>query len=75
MTKYMILADDPDGHPVIIRKFKNENDAIIFVSDMKNLSRYGCMSIRRRQEDGSCYIWHSDTKVWEQEEKPNDESV
>ena len=70
----MILADDPDGRPVVIKKVKNENDGIVFVTDMKNLSRYGCMSILRRHDDGSCYVWHSDTGVWEQEEQ-KDESV
>ena len=50
MTRYEIYADG-DNRPV--KKAKRENDAIAFVTDIRNLSRYGCLTLIKELDDGT----------------------
>lgn len=61
MTKYYIYGENM-GKP--IRKTKHENDAMLFVSDFKNLQQYGCMSIVCEDDDGNRHQWDADSKAW-----------
>ena len=62
MTKYLIYAD---GEKKPIRKFKRENEAIMFASDFKNLADYGCMSIVMDTDSNGKYIWDHEAGSWE----------
>lgn len=61
MTKYFIYGE---GNKKPIRKTKHENDALLFVSDFKNLQKYGCMTVVREDEYGARQAWDDDTKAW-----------
>lgn len=61
MTKYWIYGEN-DKKP--IRKTKHESDAMLFVTDFKNLQQYGCMTIVREDEDGSRMMWDSEMHAW-----------
>ena len=74
MTKYIVYAIDED-HPVIdgesyrpVKKFKRENEAMMFLEDVKNLSRYGCMIIIKETGDGASSVWKPDMMAWEKTE-------
>ena len=62
MTKYLIYAED-EKKPV--RKMKRDYEAIDFSEDVRNLQRYGCMSVVKVVADGGRYVWNSETSVWE----------
>ncbi len=67
MTKYIIYAED-DNHPgkqAQIRKTKREYEAIDFIGDVRNLQRYGCMSVVKTTDEGDKFTWNADTSVWE----------
>lgn len=62
MVKYYIFGE---GTKKPIQRKKHESDAFVFVSDIKNLQRYGCMTIVREDDDGRSYHWNADTSIWE----------
>ena len=62
MTKYLIYAED-EKKPV--RKMKHAYEAIDFAEDVRNLQRYGCMSVVKVVDDEGRYTWNSETSVWE----------
>ena len=70
MTKYIVYAEDDNnpGKQIQIRKMKREYEAIDFVGDIRNLQRYGCMSIIQVTDDGEKYAWNNETSVWERME-------
>lgn len=61
MTRYFIYGE---GDKKPIRKTKHENDALIFISDFKNLQQYGCMTVVREDDDGVRQTWNDDLKAW-----------
>ena len=61
MTKYLIYGE---GNKRPIRKTKHENDAFKFVSDVKNLQQYGCMTIIREEENDGRQTWDPDLMAW-----------
>jgi len=61
MKKFLIYGEGL-GKP--IRKTKHENDAMLFVSDFRNLQQYGYMSIICENDDGKRLQWDADNKVW-----------
>ena len=66
MTKYIIYADDADqpGGQIVVKKVKHEADALGFADDVRNLSKYGCMTIIKADDDGR-FVWRPDTASWE----------
>lgn len=65
MTKYIIYAEDDKrpGKQVQIRKAKREYEALDFVTDMKNLAKYGCMTLVM-DSDGKEFVWDEETRSW-----------
>lgn len=61
MIKYYIYGE---GNKKPIRKTKHENDAMLFVSDFKNLQQYGCMTVVREDEEGNRQLWDNESKAW-----------
>ena len=68
MCRFLIYPENM-GKP--IRKTKHENDAMLFVSDFKNLQKYGCMSIIREDDDGHRLQWNAEDKAWAAMEESN----
>ena len=72
MTKYIVYAVD-DENPVVngstsykpIKKFKREFDAVMFVENVKNLAKYGCMIMVKQTDSDGSYTWNPDTMQWE----------
>lgn len=62
MTKYLIYAD---GEKKPIRKFKRENEAIMFASDFKNLADYGCMSVVMDTDSDGKFVWDHEAGAWQ----------
>lgn len=60
MTKYLVFAE---GQKKPVRKFKNEYDAISFISDVRRLSEYGCMSLKM-ETDGASFVWDEALSDW-----------
>lgn len=75
MTKYIVYAVD-DENPVVngntsykpIKKFKREYDAMIFVDDVRNLAKYGCMMMVKETDSDGSYTWNPETCLWEKME-------
>lgn len=67
MTKYIVYAEDDEnpGKQAPIKKLKREYEAIEFVNDVRNLSRYGCMTLFKSLDNGEKLRWNTDTAVWE----------
>lgn len=67
MTKYIIYAED-DEHPGkqnVVKKIKNnEYEALSFISDMRNLSRYGYLTIVKKTDDEGDFVWDSQINAW-----------
>ena len=59
MTKYIVSTEDCKQ----LKKIKRENDAISFVTDVKNLAQYGSMSLTKITDDGK-FIYVNDTGEW-----------
>ena len=62
--------DVADCHPTykVIRTFKgrkNEQNAISFIEDQRNLMAHGYMFLEMYDEDGMHYTWNDDTKQWD----------
>lgn len=67
MTKYIIYAEDEErpGKQNIVKKIKsNEYEALGFISDMKNLSRYGCLTLTKKTDDDGSFVWDAQNSVW-----------
>lgn len=47
-----------------VKTFKNEPEAMAFISDMKNLRMYGEMYLERRDSDGSRFSWDDSKQEW-----------
>lgn len=81
MTKYIVYAFDEEhtsssgeNKYKVVKKFKKDYEAFYFVEDIKNLYRYGCMTVIKETDDGLRYVWNSDTTVWEQQNAMDDGS-
>ena len=59
--KYLVYGE---GNRKPIRKTKHENDAFAFVSNIKNLQHYGCMTIVREEENDGRQMWDPDLMAW-----------
>ncbi len=60
MIKYEVYAD---GNNRPVKKLKREYEAINFINDVRNLAKYGCMTLVKESDD-SAYIWDSQNNVW-----------
>ena len=72
MTKYIIYAEDDErpGKQNVVKKIKNnEYEALSFVSDMKNLSRYGCLTLVKKTDEDGEFTWNAQNSVWEKTEE------
>lgn len=52
----------------IVKTFKgrqNEQNAIGFIEDQRNLRTHGYMLLEMCDEDGVRFLWNDDTRVWE----------
>lgn len=61
MTKYVIYADG-DNRPV--KKFKRQNEAISFVSDVRNLATFGYLTLVKEQDDAEDCVWDNLACEW-----------
>ena len=72
MIKYIIYADD-ENHPGkqnVIKKIKNnEYEALSFVGDVRNLSKYGYFTLVKKTDDGVVYTWDAQGGVWTKPEE------
>ena len=51
--------------PKEIKTFRNEPEALAFISDDKNLYMYGDMLLKMQDTDGRCYNWNDRKHLWE----------
>lgn len=65
MTKYIIYACDDSNRQKAVKKMKRESEAINFVSDIRNLSEYGCMYLVKETDSDGRWEWNDETSVWE----------
>lgn len=75
MVKYIIYAEDDDnpGSQIVVKKIKNsEFEALGFISDMKNLSIYGCMTVVKQTDDKGEFVWIPQDLRWEPIRKQED---
>lgn len=69
-SKYVVLCegdyDGANGHSSYakVKTFRNEPEALLFVSDSKNLRLYGELFRERRDSDGSRYEWDNVRQEW-----------
>lgn len=63
MIKYEVYADG-DNRPV--KKLKREREAIAFIGDVRNLARFGCLTLVR-ESDNETSIWDAQQGVWKQQ--------
>ena len=61
MTKYEVYAEG-DNRP--IKKTRREYEAIGFACDLRNLARYGCLTLIREADDGSVSVWDNLDGTW-----------
>ncbi|MBQ8619072.1 MAG: hypothetical protein IJ418_16370 [Clostridia bacterium] len=70
-SKYVVLQessyDITNGHSTYkkVKTFKNEPEAIAFVSDPKNIRMYGGLFLECHSADGVCYEWNADRQEWQ----------
>lgn len=67
MTKYIVYAEDEErpGKQNVVKKIKNnEYEALGFVSDMKNLSRYGCLTLVKKTDCEGDFAWDNQINAW-----------
>lgn len=71
MTKYIVYAEDENspGKLIQVKKMKREYEALNFVGDIRNLQKYGCMSMIMIDDDGKKHSWNNETSVWERVEE------
>ncbi len=51
--------------PKKIKAFRNETEALAFISDDKNLYMHGDMLLKMQDTDGRCYNWNERKRLWE----------
>lgn len=62
MTKYEVYAD---GENRPIKKLKHEYEAINFINDVRNLARYGCLTlVKESGGDEPTSVWDNQTNTW-----------
>ena len=67
MTKYIVYAEDEErpGKQNVVKKIKsNEYEALSFVNDLKNLSRYGCLTLVKKTDDEGDFTWDNQGNAW-----------
>ena len=73
MKKYIIYADSEESakkrKPIC--KIKREYEAINFISDVRNLSKYGCMTLEMATDDDGTFRWNDESGSWEHLEVPD----
>ena len=62
MTRYIIFTEY-DKKP--LKKIKHEYEAFNFVEDIRNLQRYGCMTIVKETDTDGVYVWNRENSAWE----------
>lgn len=71
--KYLVLVENGFDHEDNIPTYKvikimkgerNEQNAISFVSDERNIRRYGYMTLQRVDEDGNASAWNDEDGEW-----------
>lgn len=65
MVKFFVYAE---GSKKPIQRKKHESDALLFISDFKNLQQYGCMTLVREDDSGERQVWNNELKAWVVEE-------
>lgn len=68
MERYLIYGE---GSKKPIRKMKHENEAFMFVADIKNLQQHGCMTIVREEENDGRQVWSPEIMGWIAEGEAN----
>lgn len=69
-TKYVVLRessyDVTNGHSSYskVKSFRNEPEAMAFITDPKNLRLYGELFLELYSYDGSRYEWDSSKQEW-----------
>lgn len=67
MTKYIIYAED-DEHPGeknVVKKIKsNEYEALTFVGDVKNLAKYGYLTLIKKTDEKGDFTWDAQAGSW-----------
>lgn len=69
-SKYVVLHeggyDVTDGHSPYkkVKTFKNEPEAMAFITDPKNLYMYGELFLEYYSADGKQYDWDSGKQEW-----------
>lgn len=69
-SKYEVFResgyDETNGHSSYskVKSFRNEPEAVAFITDPKNLRMYGELYLERRCDDGACYEWDACKKEW-----------
>lgn len=65
-SKYIVYTGrERNGSNKAVKTFKNEPEAMAFISADKNLLQYGDMILRRRDSSGNEYIWNDSKRTWE----------
>ncbi len=67
MTKYIIYAEDDErpGKQNVVKKIKNnEYEALSFISDVKNLCRYGCLTVVKKTDEDGDFTWDQQMETW-----------
>lgn len=66
MTKYIVYAEDENnpGKRAKVCKIKREYEALDFIGDVKNLSKYGCMTLIMETDDDGRYVWDNEGSAW-----------
>lgn len=70
MTKYIVYAEDDNnpGKQTQVKKMKREYEAIDFIDDIRNLQRYGCMTVVKVTDEGERFMWNVELSAWDRVE-------
>lgn len=72
-VKYQIMVengfDSEDNHPTYktvktMKGERNEQNAIAFTYDARNMRRYGYMTLQRIGENGDVSVWNDEDGIW-----------
>lgn len=63
MKRKFFVFSENDGDEAV-KTLKRENEALEFVSNVKNLHTYGCMRLEMRDEKGAKFKWDDFTEEW-----------
>ena len=64
MIKYIVYARDDSNRQYTVKKIKREYEALDFITDMKNLGRYGCMDLVKETDSDGRFLWDSEISSW-----------